>query len=165
MEATNRPFMFWFVAVYLVFDLVFFLVGQTASIFDYEFTVRIGLQESAQIVGEYGTRVNRAIGLADTAVVVPLILISLVGIFRKKRWALSTLAAFAGISIYWPVQCAGLLWLLPGAPNYSLEPRVEYWIIFAAHAGMGIRILGYLAVRGESLWQQTSRLNKNTERP
>ncbi|MBI5463435.1 MAG: hypothetical protein HY966_00600 [Ignavibacteriales bacterium] len=143
--------MFWLIMAYLVFDLVFFLVGQTASLFAYDFTVRMGLQESVQAVGEYGMQVNRSFGLADTVIGIPLMVLSLVGLSLRKRWALSTLAAFMGISIYWPVFCTGLFLFLKGVPGYSLEPGMEYGIILVMHAAIGIWILGYLMFRGERL--------------
>jgi hypothetical protein len=151
MQAQNRPLMFWVIMAYLVFDLFFFLVGQTASLFAYDFTVRIGLQESVQAVGEYGVQVNRSFGLADTVIGIPLMLLSLVGLFKRKRWALATLAAFMGISIYWPIFCTGLFWFLTGVPGYSLAPGIGYGLVLVTHAAIGIWILGYLAFRGERL--------------
>jgi hypothetical protein len=156
MRAQNRPFAFWLIMAYLVFDLFFFLVGQTASLFAYDFTVSIGLQESEQAVGEYGVQVNRSFGLADTVIGIPLMLLSLVGLSRRKRWALSTLAAFMGISIYWPLFCTGLLWFLKGVPGYSLEPGIAYGVILVMHAAIGIWILGYLMFRGERLVSRTT---------
>ena len=151
MRTQNRPTMFWLIMAYLVFDMAFFLVGQTASLFAYDFTVRMGLQESVQAVGEYGVQVNRSFGLADTIVGIPLMLLSLAGLAKRKRWALATLAAFMGISIYWPVFCTGLLWFLNGVQSYNLEPGIVYGIILGLHAALGIWILGYLMFRGERL--------------
>lgn len=136
---------------FLVFDLLFFLIGQTGALFAYDFTVRIGLQESVQAVGEYGVQVNRSFGLADTVIAIPLIMISLAGLYRRKRWALTTLAAFMGITIYWAVFCAGLFLFLKGVPGYSLVPGVGYSIILLLHAVFGIWILGYLMFRGDEL--------------
>jgi hypothetical protein len=154
MEAPKRPFAFWVILAYLVFDFFFFLIGQTASLFAYDFTVRMGLQESAQAVGEYGVQVNRAFGLSDTVIGIPLILISLVGLYRRKRWALATVAAFMGISIYWPVFCTGLFLFLKGVPGYSLVPETGYGIILALHAVFGLWILGYLMLRAGNLVSQ-----------
>jgi len=75
-------------------------------------------------VGKYGVQVNRSFGLADTAIGIPLILFSIVGLYRRRRWALSTVAAFMVISIYWPVFCTGLFWFIKGVPGYSLDPGI-----------------------------------------
>lgn len=151
MQNKKRPLAFWFVMAFLIFDLLFFLIGQTGALFAYDFTVRIGLQESVQAVGKYGVQVNRSFGLADTVIGIPLMLISLAGLYRRKRWALTTLAAFMGITIYWPVYCAGLFFFLQGVPGYSLAPGAGYSIILLLHAVFGICILGYLMFRGDEL--------------
>lgn len=151
MEAQKRPLAFWLIAAYLVFDLLFFLIGQTGSLFAYDFTVRVGLQESVQAVGEYGVQVNRSFGLADTVIGIPLMLISLVGLCRRKRWALSTVAAFMGISVYWPIFCTGLFLFLRGIPGYSLVLGIGYGVILVMHAAFGIWILVYLMFWGERL--------------
>ncbi len=151
MQPQNRPLAFWLIMAYLVFDLVFFLVGQTTSLFAYDFTVRMGLQESVDAVGEYGVQVNRSFGLSDTVIGIPLMLLSLVGLLKRKPWALSTLAAFMGISIYWPVYCTGLFLFLKGVPGYSLAPGAGYGLVLGMHAAFGIWILGYLMFRGEKL--------------
>ena len=151
MQNKKRPRGFWFVMAFLLFDLLFFLIGQTGALFAYDFMVRIGLQESVQAVGEYGVQVNRSFGLADTVIAIPLMLISLAGLYRRKRWALTTLAAFIGITIYWPVFGAGLFFFLKGVPGYSLVPGAGYSLILLLHAAFGIWILGYLMFRGEKL--------------
>jgi hypothetical protein len=151
MATLKRPFAFWLIMAYLVFDLLFFLVGQTASLFAYDFTVRMGLQESVHAVGEYGVQVNRSFGLSDTVIGIPLMLLSLVGLYGRKRWALSTLAAFMGISIYWPVFYTGLFLFLKGIPGYSIVPGIGYGVVLVLHAAFGIWILVYLMFRGEKL--------------
>lgn len=151
MQTRNRPFAFWLIMAYLVFDLVFILVGQTASLFAYDFTVRMGLQESVEAVSEYGVQMNRAFGLADTVVSIPLMLLSLVGFAGRRPWVIPILAAFMGISIYWPVYCTGLFLFLKGVPGYNLVPGMGYGIVLALHAAIGIWILGYLMVRGKKL--------------
>jgi hypothetical protein len=151
MNGVKRPVGFWVIVVFLIYNLVFFLVGQTASLFDYDFTVRIGLQESVEAISEYGVQVNRSFGLADTVVAVPLILLSLFGLFLRKLWALTTLAALMGVSLYWPVSCSGLLIFLQGVPGYHLVPPPGYWLIFGLHIGFALWVLCYIIFRGQKL--------------
>ena len=47
MNHKERTPAFWIFFVFLVVSVFLMLIGQTMSIFDYEFTVRHGLQESA----------------------------------------------------------------------------------------------------------------------
>lgn len=68
---------FWFIVVFLSLSVALLLLGQTMSLFDYDLTVRIGLQERSEEVGAHGVQVNRAFGVGDTVVYIPLILASL----------------------------------------------------------------------------------------
>jgi hypothetical protein len=151
MNTSKRPLAFWIILIFLVYYLVFLVAGQTASLFAYDLAVRIGLQERAEAVGEYGVQVNRSFGLADTVVLIPLIIISLIGLFRRKSWALSTLAAVMGITLYWPTCCAGMLLFLEGVPGYALVPGFGYWLVFAVQMGVALWSLLYIIVRGHSL--------------
>jgi hypothetical protein len=151
MNSSKRPVAFWIIVIFLVYYLVFLLAGQTASLFAYDFTVSTGLQESAEAVGEYGVQVNRSFGLADTVVLVPLIIISLAGLFLRKIWALTTLAAVMGITLYWPTCCAGMLLFLAGVPGYALVPGIGYWLVFAVQMGVALWTLLYIVVRGQAL--------------
>jgi hypothetical protein len=129
------------------------LMGQTLGVFNYELAVRLGLQESFEEVGGYGVQVNRAFGAGDTIVYIPLMVVSLIGLFRKKRWALMTTGAVGGISTYWSVTIGCMLVFLQGAPGYNLEPGAELWIFIAAYTLFGAWALLYLAFRGEKLLQ------------
>ena len=74
------------------------LMGQTMSVFHYDLTVRLGLQESPEQVGESGLQVNRAFGAGDTVVYIPLMIASLAGLWLKKRWSLLIATAAVGLS-------------------------------------------------------------------
>jgi len=151
MSSLSRPVAFWVIVAFLIYDLAFFIIGQSTTLFAYDFAVRIGLQESAELVGEYGVRVNRSFGLADTVVSIPLAILSLLGLFLRRQWALTILAAFMGVTLYWPICCAGLLLFLPGAPGYNFAPSIGYWLIFAFHVGFALWTLFLIISRGESL--------------
>lgn len=151
MTNSRRTVGFWLIVLFLLYDLATMLMGQTASLFSYDFTVRLGLQESRELVGVYGVQVNRAFGLADTMVAIPLILISLAGLAARKRWALTTLSAFMGLTLYWPVTCAGMLIFLNGVPGFNLTPGLRYWTVFALHTAMAAWTLLYVTLRGNSL--------------
>jgi hypothetical protein len=100
-------------------SIALMLVGQTMSVFNYDFTVRHGLQESSEQVGEFGVQVNRAFGAGDTIVYIPLLLASLVGLLLKKRWSWISTAAVAGVSAYWSVTIIFTLLFLQGTPGYN----------------------------------------------
>lgn len=147
----TRPFAFWVITGFLSLSLVLLLIGQTMAIINYDFAVQLGLQEDIKHVGSYGVQVNRAFGAGDTIVYIPLIAISIIGLFLRKRWSLLTAAAVMGISAYWAATIVFMLIFLSGTPGYALEPGVEYWFFMAAFIIFGVWGLLYLVFRGEKL--------------
>ena len=141
----------WFVIVFLAMSVAVLLLGQTMALVDYDFSVRFGLQESAEQVGAHGVQVNRAFGAGDTIVYVPLMVASLAGLWLRKRWALLTTAAVAGISTYWTVTIGCMLAFLPGTPGYNYAPPLGIWLFVVAYMLFGIWCLFYLLSRGEAL--------------
>ena len=127
------------------------LIGQTMAVFNYDLAVRLGLQESLSQVGEFGVQINRAFGAGDTVVYVPLMLVSLVGLFLRKRWSLLTTAAVAGVSAYWSVTILFTLLFLRGVPGYEYTPGLEIWIFVISYAILGVLGLFYLSFRGDTL--------------
>jgi hypothetical protein len=127
------------------------LLGQTTAIFAYDFAVSLGLQESVEEVSEFGVEVNRAFGVGDTVIYIPFILFALVGLIKKRRWALPVTGAVMGISAYWAMTVSSMFVFLPGAPGYSLMPGLEYWIVLSVFFGVGIWGVIYVSVRGDRL--------------
>jgi hypothetical protein len=151
MTRAKRPVTFWVVVVFLALSLVLLLMGQTMAIFNYDFAVQLGLHESANQISEFGVQVNRAFGVGDTLVYVPLMVISLVGLFLRKHWALLTTAAVMGISAYWAITCNFMLIFLKGVPGYNLVPGLEYWLLMGTYIIFGVWGLLYLIFRGDRL--------------
>jgi hypothetical protein len=151
MPSEKRPVAFWIIGVFLALSLIMLLLGQTTSLVAYDFAVRLGLQESVEEVTAFGVAMNRAFGASDTAIYVPLIVLSLVGLVSRKRWALVTTAAVMGISAYWAVTMASVLVFARGVPGYQLAPGLEYWIPLGAYIVFGIWGVLYLAFRSDEL--------------
>jgi len=151
MPAGKRPRAFWVICAFLVLSAILLLVGQTTAIFAYDFAVGLGLQESLEEVTGFGVQMNRAFGMGDTVVYIPLIVVSLVGLLRRKRWALLTTASAMGISAYWTVTMASLLVFARAVPGYTLVPGIEYWVFLGAFFAFGVWGIAYLAFKGEEL--------------
>ena len=151
MKFTPRPFAFWVITGFLLVSLILLLTGQTMAIIDYELAVALGLQESVDDIGQHGVQVNRAFGTSDTFVYIPLIIFSIVGLARRKRWGLYLSAAVMGISAYWVVTIAFMMLYLTGVPGYYLEPGIEYWIFMGAFMVFGVGGLLYLVLHGDRL--------------
>jgi hypothetical protein len=137
--------------VFLALSVMVLLLGQTTSLVAYDVAVRLGLQESAQEVTEFGVAMNRAFGASDTAIYIPLIVLSLAGLVLRKRWALVTTAAVMGISAYWAVTMASVLVFARGVPGYQLVPGLEYWLPLGAYIVFGAWGMLYLAFRSDAL--------------
>ena len=151
MNNSKRPLSFWFIMTFLVVSLVLLFMGQTMAILNYEFAVSLGLQEDVKVVGEFGKQINRAFGASDTIIYIPFIILSMIGLFLKKRWSLMTTAAVMGISAYWSTTVAFLFWFLIGVPNYHFIPGPEYWVFIAIYLVFGVWGMFYLIFRGEKL--------------
>jgi hypothetical protein len=151
MPSDKRPVAFWIISAFLALSVVVLVLGQTTSLFAYDFAVSLGLQESVDQVTPFGVEMNRAFGAGDTFVYIPLMLISLVGLLKRKRWAVPTTAAVMGISAYWSLTMAAVLIFLKGVPGYQLVPGIEYAIVLGAYMAFGLWGLTYLAFRGDNL--------------
>jgi hypothetical protein len=151
VQATKRPTAFWIIVVFLVLSIALLVTGQTLAVFNYDLTVKLGLQESLAQVGEFGVQVNRAFGASDTIVYIPLIIISLVGLLLRKRWSLLTTAALAGVSVYWSVTIIFYFLFLPGTHGYNYVPGLEIWLFVGSYAVFGVWALCYLLFRTDAL--------------
>jgi len=147
----THTFGYWFLAVFLGVSILLMLLGQTMAVLDYELAVRLGLQESLEEVGPFGVQMNRAFGASDTVVYVPLMLASLLGLLRRRRWSLVTTAAVAGISLYWSMTIVFVLVFARTVPGYSLRPGPEYAVFLGAYVVFGIWCIGYLVTRGDAI--------------
>ena len=151
MASARRPISFWVIILFLIVSMILLLMGQTMAVFNYDFAVRLGLQEDVKEVSEYGVQVNRAFGAGDTFVYIPLMAISLFGLFLKRRWSLVTTAAVMGISAYWATTVVFMLFFLPGVPNYNLVAGPEYWLFIGAYIIIGVWGVLYLMFRRDSV--------------
>jgi len=151
MPNARRPIAFWIIVVFLSISIILMLMGQTMAVFNYDFTASLGLQESVGEVSEFGVQVNRAFGAGDSVVYIPLMVVSLVGLFLKKRWSLLTTAAVAGVSAYWSVTIIFIFLFLPGTPGYDYVPDPEIWFFVGTYTAFGVWGLFYLLFRGDAL--------------
>jgi hypothetical protein len=127
------------------------LVGQTLSVFNYDLAVRMGLQEKPEEMTDFGVQVNRAFGAADTVVYIPLMVMSMIGLWLRRRWSLLITAAFFGASAYWTATVTFVLMFLPGVAGYSNVPGPEIWLFIGTYMVAGVLGLLYIVFRGEEL--------------
>jgi len=147
----NRCLAFWLIIIFMSLSVTLLLLGQTMAIFNYEFAVSLGMQEDVKEISEFGVQINRAFGVSDTLIYIPVIAVSIIGLILKKKWALFTSAAAMGITLYWTTTAAFIFFFLEGVPGYSFVPGIEYWIVITLYVVFGLWGLGYLIVSGEKL--------------
>ena len=109
---------------------------QTVAVVAYDTVAGWGLQDARDLVDPVIVEVNRAIGLADTIVMLPLFIVAAVGLIRRRFYgAVASWLAF-GMTLYWPVvfwcsqgfyAAAGILHQ-PMALAYIILPGV-LWLI------------------------------------
>ena len=93
---------FWILISAGILLLLLLLVGQTFSLINYEAAVTYGLQESVQEVSEVGIAFAKGFAFADTLVYIPLLLLGIVGLLKRKKWGVYLMFASCAISVYWP---------------------------------------------------------------
>ncbi len=94
---------FWVLISIALLLIIMFLAGQTLGVFDYDLAVSIGMQESEEEIGKIGIAFAKGFGFADTVIYIPLFLIGIIGLFKKKRWGKYSMFGALAITVYWPL--------------------------------------------------------------
>jgi hypothetical protein len=79
------------------------LVTQTWAVWDYDLMASWKLQEPRSMATEAVVQSNRAIGLADTVIMLPLSVMAIVGLLRRQFYGVVCSWMLLGIALYWPV--------------------------------------------------------------
>jgi hypothetical protein len=129
MERTSRlPLGFKVIIGFHLFSFAIWLFGQTMAVWAYDTVAGWGLQDSRALVDPAIVEVNRAIGLTDTIVMLPLFIVAAIGILRRRFYgAVASWLAF-GMTLYWPV----IFWCSQGfyaAADIKHQPMVPGYIL------------------------------------
>lgn len=126
----------WALVLYLV-------VAQCVSAFDYSLGVRMGTQEPADRITEVGVAFFKGFAGADL-VYAPLLAIGLAGHLLGAEWTGPILGAALGITVYWPIVCLWAVRSARGAPGWSLPKEAQYWVVLPAISIWGAVATGAL---------------------
>lgn len=86
-----------------IFSFTIWFFGQSMAVVDYNMVAGWGLQGPRALVDPVIVEVNRAIGLTDTIVMLPLFIVAAVGLLRRRFFgAVASWLAF-GMTLYWPI--------------------------------------------------------------
>jgi hypothetical protein len=86
-----------------IFSFVIWFFGQTVAVVSYDIVAGWGLQDPRALIDPVIVEVNRAIGLADTLVMLPLFIVATFGLLRRRFYGAIASWLVFGMTIYWPV--------------------------------------------------------------
>lgn len=124
--------------------LLYLIVAQGVSAFDYELGVKMGTQEPAETVTEVGTVFWYGFALGDLLTYIPLLAVGLIGYARDAVWSRVVLAAALGITVYWPVVCLAAVVDARDATGWLLVDETPFWValpLIAAWGALGLWLL------------------------
>lgn len=123
---------------------VWFILGQALSVFFYEFTVSLGLQDSVNDVTPVGVAFNRGFGLADALFYIPLLIFGIVLLLRRKKAGIYIMFSAMAITVYWPIVCLSAVYFARGASGWNLTAYAEYTVILTVIIIYGLWGMFYL---------------------
>ncbi|MCK5534244.1 hypothetical protein KAI68_03935 [bacterium] len=134
----TRGLGFWILISIGILLSIMFLFGQTLSLFNYDLTVSLGLQESVEEVGEIGVAWAKGFAFGDTVLYLPLLLIGIIGLLKRKKWGVYSMFGSLAITVYWPI--VSLFSIFAGKNNINLNPDkfISYSIILPLIAIYGL---------------------------
>jgi hypothetical protein len=86
-----------------IFSFVIWFFGQSGAVVAYDTVAVWGLQDPRDLIDPVIVEVNRAIGLTDTIVMLPLFIVAAVGLARSKFYGAVASWLVFGMTLYWPV--------------------------------------------------------------
>jgi hypothetical protein len=86
-----------------VFSFVLWFIGQSGAVVAYDKMAEWGLQGPRASLDPVIVEVNRAIGLADTIIMLPLFIVAAVGLLRTRFYGAVASWLVFGMTLYWPV--------------------------------------------------------------
>ena len=129
---------FWILMIPGILILVMLIFGQMMSFINYEFTVSIGLQESVEVFSEFGVAMNKAFGVSDTIIYLPLLVSGLLGLWQKKSWGVSALMGALAITAYWPLVYLFFVIFAAGLPGFNFTDYTSFIIVLIVISTYGL---------------------------
>ena len=140
----KREIGFWVLTIPGILILLMLIFGQMISFIDYDFTVTLGLQESANIIGEFGVASNKAFGVGDTVIYLPLLILGLLGLWQKKTWGIFTMVGALAITAYWPMVNLFFVYFAKGLPGFNFTDFITYTIVLSLISIYGLWGMWYI---------------------
>ena len=134
----DRTTGFWFLIGFGVLLNIVYVLGQTMAVINYGFAVSIGLQEPVNEITEIGVALNKGFGFGDTVFYIPLFLVGIIGLLKRKSLGLYPMFGAMAVTIYWPVVSLSTVIFAKGAPGWHFTDYTSYPILLSLIALYGI---------------------------
>jgi hypothetical protein len=142
---------FWFLTVTALLLIALMLVGQTGSLFDYDFTVSLGLQESVGEITDVGVAWAVGSAFGDTVFYLPLFIAGVAGLLKRKGWGVFCMFGALAVTVYWPVVSLYAIYAGRDVLALSDEKYVSYSILLPLIALYGLWGMTFLYRNRERL--------------
>ena len=129
------------IAIILV---IMFLLGQTLSLFNYELTVAWGLQESSEEVGDVGVAFLKGYAFGDTIFYIPLLVLGIIGLIKRRKWGLYSMFGALAISVYWPATILYAISIERTAITLTTDKYISFSILLPLIVVYGLLGMLYL---------------------
>ena len=101
------------------------------AVIDYDFAVSIGLQEPVEEITEVGVAMNKGFGLGDTVVYIPLLILGVIGLLKKKIWGFLSMIDALAITVYWPIVALATIFYAKNAKGFNFTDYMSYSILLS----------------------------------
>ena len=128
-----------------------FLAGQTLSLFNWDLTVDLGLQESEEEVGKVGIAFLKGYAFGDTVFYIPLLLVGVIGLIKNTRWGHYSMFGALAISVYWPATVLYAIFIERTAITLQPDKYVSFSILLPLIMIYGLWGMWYLYWNGFGL--------------
>ena len=135
---------FWVIMIAGIFLLGVLVLGQAMSLINYEFTVSMGLQEPKDVITEMGVAVNKGFGAGDTLIYIPLLVLGLIGLWKRAVWGIFAISGALAITAYWPVVSLSMLLFARGTTGFNFTQFTSYSILLGGFTLYGLWGLCYV---------------------
>ena len=90
-----------FIIGFHILNIIIWVIGQGGAVIAYDTVAQWGLQDPRETIDPFILVINRAIGLADVIIGVPLFVLAVIGLCKMKFYGAVFSWMVFGISFYW----------------------------------------------------------------
>ncbi|KPJ96422.1 MAG: hypothetical protein AMJ53_00800 [Gammaproteobacteria bacterium SG8_11] len=143
-QKVKMPLGIKFIIGFHLLNIIMWTIGQGGTVIAYDRVAKWGLQDPRSLLDPVIVEVNRGIGLADVAVIMPLFIIAVIGLWRLKFFGAAASWMVFGFSIYWPAVYWASQWFYGQAGFKYLPTPFPTTILLCFIVGFSLWASWYL---------------------